>query len=84
MKGVFIMDEAKNKNRLDEKDFRATLTKEELEERAFIIPFKVWDIELLERLNHYSNELERPFDYLINMAIRKLMDDIKLVHNLRH
>ena len=73
-----------SKNTLDEKDFRATLTKEELEQRAFIVPFKVLDFELLERLNHYSNEFERPFDYLINIAIRKLLDDIRIVHNLRH
>jgi hypothetical protein len=68
---------------MDEKDFRATLTKEELEKRAFIVPFKVVDFELLERLNHYSNELERTFDELINVAVKKLLDDIRLVHSLR-
>ena len=68
---------------MDESDFRKSLSKEELEARAFIVPFKVTDFEMLERLNHYSNELERTFDELINIAIKKLMDDIKTVHSLR-
>ena len=68
---------------MDEKDFRATLSKEELEKRAFIIPFKVYDIIVLERLNDYSTTLEKTWDELINAAIVKLLDDIAYVHRLR-
>jgi len=69
---------------MDEQDFRATLSKEELEQRAFIIPFKVYDFATLERLNHYSTELERSWDELINAAIVKFLKDIEHVHSLRH
>ena len=69
---------------MDEQDFRATLSKEELEQRAFIIPFKVSDFTTLERLNHYSTELERTWDELINAAIVKLLKDIEHIHSLRH
>jgi len=68
---------------MDEQDFRRSLSKEELEQRAFIIPFKVTDFDLLERLNHYSSEFEKTWDELINVAIIKLMDDIEAIHNLR-
>ena len=68
---------------MDEQDFRKTLTKEELERRAFIIPFKVCDFALLERLNHYSTEFEKTWDELINAALVKFMADIEAVHSLR-
>lgn len=68
---------------MDEKDFRATLSREELELRAFIIPFKLYDLTVLERLNHYSATLEKTFDELINAAIVKLLNDIAYVHDLR-
>ena len=68
---------------MNEQDFRAQLTKAELEARAFIIPFKVTDFELLERLNRYSEELDRTFDELINLSIQRLLDDIETVHNLK-
>ena len=69
---------------MDEQDFRTSLSKEELERRAFIIPFKVYDFALLERLNRYSAELEKTWDELINAALKKLMDDIEIIHNLRN
>lgn len=69
---------------MDEHDFRASLSKEELERRAFIVPFKVCDFAMLERLNHYSTELEKTFDELINAAIVKFLQDIEYIHNLRH
>lgn len=69
---------------MDEQDFRATLSKAELERRAFIIPFKVTDFSLLERLNHYSTEFDKTWDELINAALIKLMDDIEAVHKLRN
>ena len=68
---------------MDEQDFRASLSKEELERRAFIIPFKVSDFTLLERLNRYSTEFEKTWDELINAALIKFMDDIETVHSLR-
>ena len=68
---------------MDEQDFRKTLSKEELEQRAFIIPFKVYDFALLERLNHYSTELDKTWDELINTALGKFMEDIATVHGLR-
>jgi len=68
---------------VDEQDFRASLTKEELERRAFIIPFKVCDFALLEKLNHYSTEFGKIWDALINAALKKFMDDIETVHSLR-
>ncbi|MCL2083521.1 MAG: hypothetical protein FWH04_09870 [Oscillospiraceae bacterium] len=69
---------------MDEQDFRASLSQEELERRAFIIPFKVCDFTLLERLNHYSTEFEKTWDELINAALVKFMDDIETVHRLRN
>ena len=68
---------------MDEQDFRGTLTPEELERRAFIIPFKVYDFAVLERLNRYSTEYEKTWDELINRALVKFMDDIEAVHSLR-
>lgn len=69
---------------MDEQDFRASLSKEELERRAYIIPFKVTDFSLLERLNRYSTEFEKTWDELINTALKKFMDDIETVHSLRN
>ena len=66
-----------------EQDFRKTLTREELEQRAFIIPFKVYDFAVLERLNTYSMEFEKTWDDLINAAIVKLLDDIAIIKRLR-
>jgi hypothetical protein len=68
---------------MDEMDFRAQLTAEELERRAFIISFKVYDFALLERLNKYSTEYEKNWDTLINAAITKFLDDIEAVQRLR-
>lgn len=69
---------------MDEQDFRASLSKEELERRAYIIPFKVTDFSLLERLNRYSTEFEKTWDELINTALKKFIDDIETVHSLRN
>ncbi len=69
---------------MDKQDFRATLSKAELEQRAFLISFKVTDFSLLERLNHYSTEFDRTWDELINAALIKFMDDIEAVHRLRN
>ena len=69
---------------MNEQDFRAQLTKEELEARAFIVSFKVTDFELLERLNRYSDELNRTFDELINISIERLLDDIETIHSLKN
>lgn len=68
---------------MDEHDFRTSLSKEELEQRAFIVPFKVYDFAILERLNKYSTEYEKNWDELINTAIVKFMDAIDMVRNLR-
>jgi predicted DNA-binding protein len=68
---------------MDEKEFRATLSKEELEQRAFILSFKVTDIELFERLNQYSAELSKPYDYLINTALTRFFNDIDAIWSLR-
>ena len=69
---------------MDEQDFRTTLSREELEQRAFIIPFKVYDFALLERINQYSTEFEKTWDELINTTLTKFIDDIETVHNLRN
>lgn len=66
-----------------EQDFRKTLTPEELEKRAYIIPFRVNDFAMLQRLDKYSMEYEKTWDELINTAIIKLMDDIETVKRLR-
>ena len=66
-----------------EQDFRKTLSREELEARGLIVPFKVYDFAALERLNKYSMEFEKTWDELINTAIIKLMDDIEAVKRLR-
>ena len=68
---------------MDEQEFRATLSREELEKRAFIIPFKVYDYTILERLNKYSVELGKSWDILINAALVRFMDDIDMVQDLR-
>ena len=68
---------------MDEKEFRATLTPEELKERAFIIPFKVFDPDILEKLNRYSSEFSKPYDHLINLALSRLFDDIEAITCLR-
>ena len=68
---------------MDELTFRASLSKEELERRAYIIPFKVYEFSTLELLNKYSEELEKTWDELINAAIVKFMGDIEVVRKLR-
>ncbi len=68
---------------MSELDFRNTLTPEQLEARAFIIPFKVYDFSLLEQLNRYSLEYEKEWDVLINTAIKRFLDDIEAVRLLR-
>ena len=68
---------------LYEHDFRKTLSREELEQRGFIIPFKILDFAVLERINRYSMEFEKTWDELINAALVKFMDDIEAVHKLR-
>ena len=66
-----------------EQDFRKTLSREELEARGLIVPFKLYDFTTLERLNRCSMEFEKTWDELINTAIIKLMDDIETVKRLR-
>ena len=68
---------------MDEMTFRKTLTKEELEKRAYIISFKVYDFAMLELLNKYSMEYEKTWDELINASIGKFMDDIEAIRKLR-
>ena len=68
---------------MDEREFRRTLSKEELDKRAYIIPFKVYDFTTLELLNKYSEELEVTWDALINAAIEKLAADIESIRKLR-
>ena len=68
---------------LYERDFRKTLSREELEQRGFILPFKILDFDVLERLNRCSMEFEKTWDELINAALVKFMDDIEAVHKLR-
>ena len=68
---------------MDEMEFRATLTKDELEKRAFIIPFKILDLGVWEQLNKYSNELSKPYDFLINTALTRFFEDIEAINRLR-
>jgi hypothetical protein len=68
---------------VDEKEYRATLTKEELSQRSFIIPFKVVDLEIWEKLNQHSAELAKTYDQLINTALVRFFEDIELVNRLR-
>ena len=68
---------------MDEKEFRATLTPEELEKRALIIPFKLTDIDLLEKLNQYSAEFSKTYDDLVNIALVQLFGDIEAISRLR-
>ena len=68
---------------MDELEFRATLTSEELEARAFIMSFKVYDPAVLERLLRCSEDFTKSFDELINLAIVKFLDDIDTVQQLR-
>ena len=68
---------------MDEMEYRATLTPEELERRAFIVPFKVYDPATLERLHRTSQEYSKTFDEIINAAIVKFLDDVDTVQMLR-
>ena len=66
-----------------EQDFRKTLTRAELEARGFIVPFKVYDFAVMERLDKCSMEFEKTWDELINTALVKFMDDMEIVQRLR-
>jgi hypothetical protein len=68
---------------MDEMEFRATLTPEELERRAFIVPFKVYDPAVLERLYRASQEYAKTYDELINAAIVSFLDNVDTVQLLR-
>ena len=68
---------------MDEKEFRETITAEELEQRAIVIPFKLTDIDLLEKLNQYSAEFSKTYDELISTALGRLFDDIEAISRLR-
>ena len=68
---------------MDELTFRASLSKEELEKRAYIIPFKVYEFSTLALLDKYSQELGKTWDELINAAIAKFVSDIETVRKLR-
>ena len=68
---------------MDERAFRQSLSKEELEKRAHIISFKVFNFETLELLNKYSEELGKTWDELINAAIEKLAEDIEAIRKLK-
>ena len=68
---------------MDEIEYRATLTKEELEERALLLPFKIMDIEVYEHLAKYSQEFSKTYDELINLALVRLFADIEAVNRLR-
>ena len=57
-----------------EQDFRKTLTREELEQRAFIVPFKVYDFAVLERLNTCSMEFEKTWDDLMSMTLSQAVE----------
>jgi hypothetical protein len=41
------------------------------------------DFTLLERLNTISKEYDKDWDILINMAIRRFVDDVEEVRGLR-
>ena len=68
---------------MDEKEFRETLTLDELKQRAFIIPFRVIDLEVWEKLNQYSAEFSKTYDSLINTALTRLFNDIDAITRLR-
>ena len=66
-----------------EQDYRKKLSQEELELKGLIVPFKVLDYAILQRLDKYSMEFEKTWDELINTAIIKLLDDIETIKRLR-
>ena len=66
-----------------EQDYRKKLSQEELESKGLIVPFKVLDYAILQRLDKCSMEFEKTWDELINTAIIKLLDDIETVKRLR-
>jgi hypothetical protein len=68
---------------MDEKEFRATLTPEELAKRDFIIPFRFADLDTWEKLNQYSSELSKTYDELINTALIRFFEDIEAISCLR-
>ena len=57
---------------MDEKEYRATLSKDELAQRELMIPFKLNDIGILEKLNQYSTEFSKANDELIGIAPGRL------------
>ena len=68
---------------MDEQEFRSTLSKEELEKRGLILPFKITDVDIFERLNRYSAEFSKTYDQLINTALVRFFDDIETANRLR-
>jgi hypothetical protein len=68
---------------LDEREFRKVLSKEELEERAIIVPVKITDIKILEKLLILAEEMDKSFDEIAKIALEKLFYDINVVHSLR-
>ena len=68
---------------MDEKEYRATLSKEELDQRELMIPFKLSDIGVLEKLNQYSTEFSKTYDELIGIALARFFDDIEAISHLR-
>ena len=66
-----------------EQDFRATLTPEELEKRGLILPFKIYDITIFEKICKYSDEWEQTFDVIINTALKRLLRDVEEIWALR-
>ena len=68
---------------MDEKEFRATLAPEELEQRSIIIPFKLTDVDLLEKLNQHSAEFSKTYDELITAALERFFEDIEAISRLR-
>ena len=64
---------------MDEIEYRATLTPEELEKRALLLPFKIVDIEAFRKLTDYSEEFSKTYDELINLALARLFNDIEVI-----
>jgi len=69
---------------LDERNTKTSQAKEELKQRTAVQPPHIIDFHLLERLNRYSAEFQRPLEELLNTALLKFMDDIEQFRNLSY
>jgi len=49
-----------------------------------VVTVTFFNFELLEELHKLSQEFDRPWDYLVNVAIERLISDVRAIRELRN